>query len=128
MVFTGPYAKAAPPSVVFSGPVAKQSVVPPGGAVAHSLSNGWLVFACCTTKAWSSTGGIFWSLSKGCSFVSLAEAATSIIFVATKQTHVCRNKNVFVWTKHVFCRDTIMFAATKLLSRQNIFVATSILL
>ena len=58
--------------------------------------------------------------ARGC--LSLAGAATSIIFVATK--------HVFVATKHVFCRDKsifvdrfccekIMFVATKGLSREK---------
>ena len=67
--------------------------------------------------------------------LSLAGAATSIIFVATNRS--------FVATKHVFCRHKSMLFATKLLSWQNyvcrdkpfvatnikhMFVATSILL
>ena len=50
--------------------------------------------------------------------MSLAGAVTSIIFVATK---VCRDKHVFVPTKHVFCRKkSTSFVATKVcLSRQN---------
>ena len=44
--------------------------------------------------------------------ISLAGAAPSIIFVATK---------------HVFCRDKSVLAATKRLSRQNVFVATKLL-
>ena len=51
--------------------------------------------------------------------LSLAGAATSIIFVATKvlsrQTHVCHNKHMFVATKHIFCCDKSMLAMTKLL-------------
>ena len=43
--------------------------------------------------------------------VSLAGAAASIIFIA----------------KHVFCHDKSMLAATRVLSRQNIFVATKLL-
>ena len=38
------------------------------------------------------------------SSLSLAGAATSIIFVATK---LLRDKHVFVTTKHVICRDKI---------------------
>jgi len=37
----------------------------------------------------------------------------------------CRDKHVFVTTKHVFCRDTSMLVATKVLSRQVCFVATN---
>ena len=41
----------------------------------------------------------------------------------SQQTLFCRDKNVFVVTKHVFCRDKSMTVATKLLSRQN-YVST----
>ena len=51
--------------------------------------------------------------------LSLAGAATSIIFVATK--FFWGLDNVFVATKQVFCRDKSMVVATKLLSKQNIF-------
>ena len=54
-------------------------------------------------------------------FLSLAEAATSIFFVAIKvlspQIHVCRRKDVFVATKHVFCLDKKSISS--LLSGQN---------
>jgi len=39
--------------------------------------------------------------------------------VLTRQTRVCRDKHVFVMTKHVFCRDKSKFVATKLSSWQN---------
>ena len=39
----------------------------------------------------------------------------------------CRDKHVFVTTKHIFCRDKSMLVATKLLSRQ-IYVTTNIIL
>ena len=52
--------------------------------------------------------------------VSLAGAATSIIFVVTKvlmrQTHVCSDKPMFVMTKHVCCYDKSMLVVTKLVS------------
>ena len=51
-------------------------------------------------------------------YISLAEAATSIIF--------CRNKHVFVGTKNVFCRDKSTLAATKPFSRQS-YVMTKVL-
>ena len=51
--------------------------------------------------------------------LSWAGAAISIVFVATKllsrQTRVCRDKNVFVATKHVFCCDKSMLGATKMI-------------
>ena len=57
------------------------------------------------------------------SYLSFARAATSIIFVATDichdKTFVATNKQKFVATKDVFCRDKHMFVATKLLSRQK---------
>ena len=60
--------------------------------------------------------------------LSLARAATSIIFVATKMFMFCRDKLTFVATKHVFCRDKSMLVATngisvstKVLSRQAYF-------
>ena len=58
-------------------------------------------------------------------------AATSIIFVVTK---VCRDKHVFVATKHTFCHDKHVFVTTSLLSQQKcacydkIFVVTNIFL
>ena len=71
--------------------------------------------------------------------LSLAGAATSIIFVVTKlllqQTHVCRDKKLlsrqyyvchgkhtFVMTKDVFCRDKHVFIATKLSSQQKLYL------
>ena len=48
--------------------------------------------------------------------ISWAGAATSITF--------CRDKPVFVATKHVFCHDKRNFVATKLSSRQTYLVAT----
>ena len=64
-------------------------------------------------------------------FQSLAGAATSIIFVATKDVF-CRNKHVFVATKvsssrHNVCRGKNMFVATSIpLPRQKTcFVATN---
>ena len=51
--------------------------------------------------------------------LSLVGAATSIIFVATTQQMVCRDKQVFVATKHVFCRAKCMLVVTKALSRKN---------
>ena len=73
--------------------------------------------------------------------LSLAETATSIIFVATKvlsrqifvatnitlsRQKFCRDKHTFVATKHVFCRNKSMLVNlfTKRLSRQAYFVAT----
>ena len=57
-------------------------------------------------------------------------SSTSIIFVATNT----RDKDVFVATKHVFCRDKNMLVATNFLSRQNyvcrdkdVFVVTKLL-
>ena len=50
--------------------------------------------------------------------LSLAGAATSIIFIATnvssQQTGVCHNKNMFVVTKHVICHNESMLVATNL--------------
>ena len=73
--------------------------------------------------------------SHGCGFqcakLLLVGAATSIIFVAT---NTCRDKCLFVATKHVFCRDKSMLVATKLLLRRTRvcgdkdFVATNIIL
>ena len=68
--------------------------------------------------------------------VSAAGAATSIIFVATEvllwQTHVCRNKIMFVGTKHFFrcnkmyaCCDKTFLVTNTCLSQQ-IFVTTKI--
>ena len=45
----------------------------------------------------------------------------------SRQTSVCRDKDGFVTTKHVFCHDKIMLIATKVLSRQNTLVATNII-
>ena len=55
--------------------------------------------------------------------LSLAGAATSIIFVATniflsRQAYFSCDKHVFVATKHVFCRDKRMLVTTKVLSQQ----------
>ena len=47
--------------------------------------------------------------------VSLAGAATTIIFVSTKVDNFCRGKHSFVETKDVFCRDKHVFVATKLI-------------
>ena len=62
--------------------------------------------------------------------LSLAGAATSIIFVATKHVF-CHDKSMLVATKLVarqnFCRDKHIFVVTKHLSRQT-FVATNIIL
>ena len=82
--------------------------------------------------------------------LSLAEAATSIIFVATnvlsRKTRVCRDKSMLAAAKRLSrqnyaCRDKVflsrqnvyrdkdMFVATKVLSRQKAyFVATNLLL
>ena len=54
----------------------------------------------------------------------LLSRQTNTSFVATKvclsrQTRVCRDKPVFVATKHVFCRHKSMIVATKVLSRQT---------
>ena len=61
--------------------------------------------------------------------ISLAGAATTIIFVTTKEKHV------FVMTKHVFCCNKSTLAMKKLLSWQNenllwqnVFVVTKLLL
>ena len=62
----------------------------------------------------------------------MAGAATSIIFVATKQTRVCRDKTHLSFVTKVclprqntcFVRDKSMLATTKLcLSRQNILLS-----
>ena len=50
--------------------------------------------------------------------LSLAGAATSIIFVVTKYGF-CRDKGMRVATKDMFCRGKHVFVATKLLSRQK---------
>ena len=60
--------------------------------------------------------------------LSLAGAATSIIFVMTKVCLLRHNfyttnllllgQHVFVATKHVFCRDKSIFVTTKVLSQQ----------
>ena len=58
-----------------------------------------------------------------CSFLSLAGAATSIIFVATKhlsRQNICRDKHAFVATKDIFCRNKHVFVVT--------FVAIKIIL
>ena len=81
--------------------------------------------------------------------LSLAEAATSIIFVATNtcllrqnklvttkhtsrqflllRQNLCRNKHTFVATKDVFCRDKHVFAAYHF-CRHKTFVATKMIL
>ena len=51
----------------------------------------------------------------------------------SRQTGVCLDKHVFVETKHVFCRDKIMFVETIFLRQifcrnKHVFFATSILL
>ena len=75
--------------------------------------------------------------------ISVAGAATSFfvfVFISTnvlsRETRVCRDKHVYITTKHVFCRDKsmlvatklhdkIMFVMTKRLSRQTfVFVST----
>ena len=61
--------------------------------------------------------------------LSLAGAATSIIFVATKDVF-CRDKHMFVATKvclsgQNFCREKAMFAATNI-CREKSFVTTKI--
>ena len=51
-------------------------------------------------------------------YISLAGAATCIIFVATKvlsqKTPVCHDKRVFVMTKHIFCQDKNMLVTTNM--------------
>ena len=58
--------------------------------------------------------------------------AASIIFVATKvllqQTHVCRDKHLFVTTKHMFCHDKSMLVTTYFCHDKHMFAAASILL
>ena len=63
--------------------------------------------------------------------VSLAGAATSIIFVPTKilsRQMFCSDRHVFVTTKHIFCRDKSMLAATNLSHDKIMFVATNVML
>ena len=81
-----------------------------------------------------SVGGLLSTSSElveGTGSVSLVGAATSNFFVTTKvlsqQTRVCRNKHMFVVTRHTFCHDKSMLAATKLLL-QNILATTKLLL
>ena len=55
--------------------------------------------------------------------LSLAGAATSIIFIATnvlsQQTGVCHDKHVFVMTKRVICHNESMLVATNLILLQR---------
>ena len=53
--------------------------------------------------------------------LSLARAATSIIFVATNMY-----KRVSVATEHVFCPDKNMLVVTKLCRDKNMFVVTKL--
>ena len=60
---------------------------------------------------------------------------SQILFLPRQKFRRDKRVFVFVATKHVFCRDKSMLAATKLfvaiklcLSRQNIFVATKVYL
>ena len=63
--------------------------------------------------------------------VSLAGAATSITFVATKvllrQTRACRDKRVFVATKHVFCREKYL-SQEILFCHNKTFIETKMIL
>ena len=59
--------------------------------------------------------------------LSLAGAATSIIFVATNKCFVTKNTPLLSRQKYA-CRHRRFFAKTLCLSRQNIFVATKLLL
>ena len=63
--------------------------------------------------------------------MSLAGAATSIFFVATKrvlsQQHICCDKHIFVMGKDGFCRDKIMLVVTNICHNKHMFVVTSII-
>ena len=63
--------------------------------------------------------------------LSLAGAATSITFVATKfllrQTRVCRDKRIFVATKYVFCREKYL-SQEILFCHNKTFIATKMIL
>ena len=65
--------------------------------------------------------------------VSLAEAATSIIFVLLRQTHVCRNKTQLLSQQKYACHDKTFVATNIFLLRQNFccnkltFVTTKVL-
>ena len=71
---------------------------------------------------WRHNSRSLWSLGTELNLspqkLSLAGAATSIIFIATnvllQQTGVCHNKHMFVATKHVICHNESMLAATNL--------------
>ena len=65
-------------------------------------------------------GGNLFCFCFAASRVSLAGAATSIIFVATKHVF-CRYKSMFVATKVCLSRQNYVFVTTNVLSRQAYF-------
>ena len=71
---------------------------------------------------------VFWSLLS----LLYAVCAISPIIYRWRElpqvSYFCRYKHAFVETKHVSCRDKIMLAATKPLSRQNYVCRNKILL
>ena len=86
------------------------------------------MWRCETTEGTVSFGAV-WQDSPP-SALSLAGAATSIIFVATKvflrQTHLLSPQAYFCRDKHIFYLDKIMFVATCLLLSDILtFVATN---
>ena len=73
--------------------------------------------------------GSLWSLSLSlsvwldCLSVCPSVSQTNVL---SRQTRDCRDNHVFVTTKHVFCRDKVMFVATNMcLSLQFFVVSTS---